>query len=142
MTMFYDAEKKEIVIYIVCGIFAAGINLSSFYVLDHWMHIHYLLATAIAWVCSTTFAFLTNKFLVFRAYDVTKQVLVREIITFLSSRGISGLIDLGGMYLLVSCLGLDHSLSKCMVLGLIVATNYLLSRYWVFRKGRGSDTRG
>lgn len=135
-------KRNEIAIYIICGIFAAGLNLGVFYALDHWMHIHYLLATAIAWACSTAFAFLTNKFLVFHAYDVTKQVLVREIITFLSSRGISGLIDLGGMYLLVSCLKLDHSLSKCMVLGLIVATNYLLSRFWVFKKGRESDTRG
>lgn len=134
-------SNKELFLYILCGIFAAILNLSAFYTLDHWMHIHYLLATAIAWACSTTFAFLTNKFLVFRAYDVTKRVLFREIITFLSSRGISGLIDLGGMYLLVSCLKLDHSLSKCMVLGLIVAANYLLSRFWVFKKGRESDTR-
>ncbi|WP_026760621.1 GtrA family protein [Selenomonas ruminantium] len=128
-------NKRELVIYIVCGAIAACLNLGVFYLLDHVLGVHYLLATSVAWLCSTTFAFMTNKFLVFRAYDLSRSVLAREIVTFLSSRGISGLMDLVGMYVLVSLLEVEHGLAKVVVLCMIVATNYILSKYWVFKKG-------
>lgn len=130
------AMRREIIVYIVCGVLAAILNLSTFYALDNIIGIHYLQATAIAWICSTTFAFLTNKFLVFRAYVLKKNVLIRELITFLSSRGISGAMDLAGMYVLVSFLDIRHDIAKITVLCMIVATNYILSKYWVFKKNR------
>ena len=126
--------RREIIVYIVCGTIAAVLNLSIFYFLDTIIQMHYLLATSIAWICSTAFAFMTNKFLVFRAYDLSRGVLAREIVTFMSSRGISGLMDLVGMYVFVSLLEVEHGLAKVVVLCMIVTTNYILSKYWVFKK--------
>ena len=127
--------QREILIYIACGVIAASLNLFMFYVLDNIVQMHYLKATAVAWMCSTTFAFFTNKFIVFHDYDITISILVREIFTFLSSRGISGFMDFAGMYILVSCLDIRHDIAKITVLCLIVITNYILSKYWVFKKG-------
>ncbi len=39
------------------------------------------------------------------------------------------------MYVLVSLLEVEHGLAKVIVLCMIVAANYILSKYWVFKKG-------
>ena len=128
-----NKKVREIGSYLIYGILAALLNLTVFWFLDSIIQINYIFATIIAWLCSTVFAFLTNKFIVFKSEDTTFRVIVKESGSFLCSRCISGAMDVLGMYLLVDKLAMDHTFSKLIVLFFIVVNNYVLSKYWVFK---------
>ena len=126
-------KAREIGSYLICGFLAAVLNLTVFWLLDSVIKFNYIFATIFAWLCSTTFAFLTNKFIVFKSENTTFRVILKESGSFLCSRCISGAMDVLGMYLLVDKLAMDHTISKLIVLVFIVVSNYVLSKYWVFK---------
>lgn len=134
-----NSKAKEILTYGVCGVLAAVLNLAVFAILADVICINYLISTVIAWVCSTSFAFYTNKFFVFQSRSLKMDVVLSEARNFLGSRCISGIIDVGGMYLLASVVGLHHDFAKVLVLIFIVINNYVLSKFWVFKQRRGFD---
>lgn len=125
---------RELSVYGVCGAMAAAINVAVFMLLADVVHIYYLLATIIAWCCSTAFAFCTNKFFVFRSRSLDRRTVLRESRNFLGSRCISGLMDVAGMYILADICGIHHDMAKIAVMLLIVINNYVLSKFWVFNK--------
>lgn len=129
-----NSKAKEMLTYGVCGAIAAVLNLAVFAVLADVICINYLISTVIAWGCSTSFAFYTNKFFVFRSRSLKVDVVFREARNFFGSRCISGIIDVGGMYILASVVGMHHDLAKVLVLIFIIINNYVLSKFWVFKK--------
>ncbi len=129
-----NEKIRELAIYGVCGAMAATLNLGVFALLADVAEIHYLLATALAWICSTCFAFVSNKFFVFKSMETGIKTFVREGVAFLGSRCISGVMDVAGMYLLVEMLHIGHDVAKIVVMVLIVLNNYILSKYVVFKR--------
>ena len=128
-----NKKIRELACYLICGCIAAVLNLTVFWFLDSIIKINYIFATLFAWLCSTTFAFLTNKFIVFKSDDTNFSVIIKESRNFIYSRFISGAMDVFGMYLLVEKLTMEHNISKLIVLLIIVTNNYILSKYWVFK---------
>ena len=79
------------------------------------------------------FAFFTNKVYVFRSRDFRRSVWLRELWEFFLARAATGIVDFAGMYVLISLLCQDEILSKVLLNLFVILTNYILSRYWIFR---------
>ena len=87
----------------------------------------------IAWIFSVIVAFLTNKPLVFRSYNWSKEVLYPEFLRFVICRLGTLLIESAIMLLLVDILRLNGNVTKLVVSILVVVGNFIASKYIVFR---------
>ncbi len=129
-----NSPLKEILLYGVFGAATTILNIGLFYLLANIFNLHYLLANAIAWIIAVSFSFLTNKYYVFDSKSFEKNVLLKETIEFFGSRGFSCSIDMGGMFLLVSILGIHKNYAKLIITLIVIIVNYILSKYWIFKK--------
>lgn len=99
-----------------------------------------LVAGVIAWVVAVTFSFAVNKWLVFCSENRSLRVLVREVLTFFSTRLLVGTLEIVLPPLIVMLgwdvplLGVDGLLSKCLITPILIALNYLCGKFLVFRK--------
>ena len=128
------AQIKELILYGICGALSTILDIGIFWFLANIVNIHYLVANAIAWVLAVIFSFLANKYYVFGSKSFKREVWVKEAAEFFGARGLACGIDMGGMYLLVSFLGVDKNYAKLMVTFVVIVINYILSKFWIFKK--------
>ena len=90
--------------------------------------------TAIAWVLSVAFAYLTNRRWVFRSQAKGAAAVLREAGSFVGARLISGVIDVGIMWVFADRLGFNDKLVKLASNVFVVIFNYIASKLIIFRK--------
>lgn len=127
-------QYREMIMYIIMGIFTTAVNISSFYILVEILDTDYKTATVIAWILSVLFAYITNKIYVFQQKTSDMRSLLRELAAFFSVRLLSLGIDLGMMILLVSQFHTNETLAKILDNVVIVVVNYIASKWLVFKK--------
>ncbi len=95
------------------------------------------LPVLLSWICSVTFAFVTNRLFVFQS-EAKKAGVVRECVTFFLSRVFTLAVDLVIMFLLVDLTGIENGLyefaAKVLSNVVVLVLNYVLSKVFVFRK--------
>ncbi len=94
----------------------------------------------LSWFVAVTFAFVTNKQWVFASKSWAFPLWLKEAGAFYAGRIFSGLVELGGLPLLM-WLGLDQTLfgidgfaAKIVVTVVVIILNYFLSKFIAFRK--------
>lgn len=139
----YRGQVREITLYIVFGVLTTLINVATYALLARVVGVDYLVSNAVAWIVSVLFAHVTNKFFVFRSMVLELRKALRELASFVGSRALTGLLDMGLMYLLVDVLDVNDLWSKVGVNALVVVLNYVLGKYYVFanRDGRTESSR-
>lgn len=124
---------KEKLLYLFFGVLTTLVNFSSYYILVKILNTHYLIGNGLAWGFSVCFAYITNRKYVFAVAKKSKQETFQEIISFFGFRVISGLIDMLLMFILVTMLSVNDTISKIAVNVLIVVLNYLFSKFIIFK---------
>lgn len=129
-------KYKELILYIIIGGFTTVISLVSYYIcvttiLNPESEIELQIANIISWICSVTFAYFTNRSIVFRSKQKSK---FKESIKFVTSRLITLLIDMFFMFLFVSVININDKISKIIVQFIILVLNYIFSKFLVFNK--------
>lgn len=105
--------------------------------------IEVFLANLISWVAAVSFAYITNKILVFRSYNWKPSYVLDELFLFITSRLATGLFEIIMVPLLVTIglnqalFGVEGSLSKIVVSIFVVVANYILSKLFVFNREEG-----
>ena len=89
-----------------------------------------MISNVLSFILSVLFAFITNKLFVFKSNK--KDKIIKELISFFSSRVFTFLIDMFMMYMFVSVLKLNDMISKIVVQIVVIILNYLLSKMVVF----------
>lgn len=126
-------QFKEQILYIVFGVLTTAINIIAFFVCSRLMNLGLIPSNVIAWILSVLFAFVTNKIYVFNSKNYNFSVVLRELIDFVISRGATGILDLGLMYLFVSVIGIEDMISKIVINIIVIILNYILSKLYVFK---------
>ena len=105
-------------------------------------HIHYTISIAIGGVVGAIINFSINKFWTFRSkaqpYELSlRKQLFRFILVVVNSI----VLKMSGTYLLTTFLKIDYKISR-IITDLIVSVifNYMLQRYWVFKRGNSDIT--
>lgn len=127
-------QLKELILYGICGALTTILDIGIFWFLANVINLHYLFANAVAWILAITFSFLTNKYLVFESRSFSREVWVKEAMEFFGARGLSCVIDMGGMFLMVSILGINKNYAKLIINVVVSIINYILSKFWIFKK--------
>lgn len=127
-------KHRELLAYLVFGVLTTLVNYLAFLLAAD--HMSTVAATWMAWVVSVIFAYLTNRAWVFRSGTGGAAALLREFLQFVGARLFSGILDVGVMYWLVDLCGLDKRIIKLASNVLVVVVNYILSKFWIFRKNQ------
>ena len=92
------------------------------------------ISTAVAWVLSVLFAYVTNRRWVFHSEAKGAKAIGKEFAAFLGARLGTGLLDMLIMYLCVDLLGWNDMVMKLASNVIVVILNYILSKFFIFKK--------
>lgn len=129
----YDKFKEQI-LYIVFGVLTTATNIVSFFICTRAFGLGVMTSNIIAWITSVLFAFVTNKIYVFNSRNYSIKFVLKELFDFTISRGATGALDMGLMYLFVSVIHMEDMISKIIINIIVIILNYVLSKLYVFRK--------
>ena len=82
-------KYKEPVLYVVFGVLTTVVSYASYWIFTDFLHIPYMVSTALSWVLSVTFAYVTNRkwvfvklvanvFVILANYILSKLVVFRK----------------------------------------------------------------
>jgi putative flippase GtrA len=126
--------NRETISYLIVGGLTTGLSWGLFVLILH-LNGGAVTANNIANAAAILFAFITNKIFVFRAVSWTGRALLREGVTFFSSRLFTHILETVALFILVDHLGLPGLYMKAATMVIIqVAGNYVLSKWVVFVK--------
>ena len=133
-----DRKKKGLVMYTVMGVSATIVNWCVYSILVPYTNIAF--ANALSWLITLVFAFVTNKIYVFDSRSWDKHIVIKEMISFTTARGITGFLEvflqpqLYAMGLNQSLFGVDGLVAKITVCLSLVIVNYFSTKLIVFRR--------
>lgn len=151
---------KEIIMYIIFGILTTVVSwgtyaifIATFPIKDTKLMV--FTSNLVSWICSVVFVFVTNKIWVFRSRSWEAKKVITEGVALISSRMLTGIIEVLGVPFLSSCgfdqiffsmakkVGIhwnffyvDGIYSKMAFAVIVVVLNYVFSKLFVFKEGK------
>ena len=123
-------KYKEIIMYLVFGVLTTVVNIVVYFLSAELLLINYLISNALAWFLSVLFAYITNRKYVFES---SSQNILKEAVSFFSSRLATGILDMVLMWLFVYFNVVNDVIAKVIVNVIVVVLNYVLSKLVVFK---------
>lgn len=125
--------NRETFLYLVFGVLTTVVDFLTYIILTN-VSVNYMYANVIAWTLAVIFAYITNKLFVFNSKSTKKEILIDEILSFISSRLFSLIFSLIFIYGMVTLLGTNDLTAKILSSVFVVIINYVLSKFYIFRK--------
>ena len=129
-------KYREIISYLIVGVLTTIVSYGVYYVLTISLlnpndKIELQIANIISWICAVAFAYFTNRKYVFKSKD---DNILKESSKFCLSRVFTLLLDMLTMFIMVSTLNINDRVSKLVSQVLITIGNYIISKFFVFKK--------
>ncbi|NLL44436.1 MAG: YfhO family protein [Mollicutes bacterium] len=131
-------KYEEIINYLIVGCLTTLVNFIIYVICTKLIGIDYLISSALAWIGAVTFAYIANKWFVFKCKREDKKSLIKEIYQFIKYRIISLSIDLGLMFIIVDLIKLNDLLAKIIVQIIVIIVNYVFNKLFVFKTSKES----
>lgn len=151
-------KYKEIITYVIFGVLTTVVSWGSYTVFVNLLSMKVFVGNLLSWVCAVAFAYITNKLWVFDSKSWKPAVIGKEIVTFVASRGVTGVIEIVFVPLLAATgfdnifyrllekmnisLGIlftDGIYSKVVLAVIVVILNYFFSKFIIFKKSKNAD---
>ena len=120
--------------YLVAGVATTVVNYVVYFIATRMLGLGVMAGTWTAWVVAVAFAYVVNKLFVFRSHCPSMGALVKEALSFFSARGVTMLLEVGGMVLFGTILRWNPWLVKIGLNVLVLVLNYVFSKLLVFQK--------
>ena len=124
----------DIISYLFFGVLTTLVNYFIYFPLYNWLQLSAPLCNLSAWIFAVAFAYLTNKPFVFKSRDWSKETVIPELTKFVGCRLGSGALETAIIWLTVDMLQWNGNLMKILISVLVVALNYVGSKWLVFAK--------
>ena len=121
--------ESSVIRYIFFGGCTTMVNLVSFFILRK-LKVELNIANIISIILAILFAYVVNSKYVFQDKCETLKDHVQPFCKFVSARLITMVIEVGGVWLLVSVMGLNDMIGK------FLTQNYVFSKFFVFTTGK------
>lgn len=138
-------KYKEIIMYLIMGGLTTAVNWVTYAILVKTFSTPVSLSNVVAWIVSVLFAYVTNKIFVFESYSWSPRFVIKELFLFISSRFVTGLLEMVGVPALVaygfdySILGIKGMLTKIIVSVIVVILNYVFSKLLIFKDDKKTE---
>ena len=127
-------QYKEIINYLVFGVLSTIVNFVSYYIFAKIIVIDEVISSGLAWFCSVTFAYITNKIFVFESKTTTVKEFFKEMVSFFLARVFSGaLCDVGTFAVMVKVFNINDIFAKIVTQVMVIILNYILSKFIIFK---------
>lgn len=148
--LFY--KYKEIILYIIAGGLTTLVNWIVYAACTNILPVRnteklILVSNTIAWIAAVLFAYIANKCWVFESKTSSMSELIKEFISFIGTRLLTGLMEIFGVPLLV-ILGLNQTifdiegfLAKILVSVIVTVLNYVFGKLFIFKKTKHSEKK-
>ena len=131
--------KKESIKYIIIGGCTTAVNFIFFALLYDILGLELNLSNIIAISVSIIFAFFANKRIVFSSRFESCKKTMKEFIGFIGGRLITMILEIVGVWVLVSILTFNEYLSKIFVNIIVLILNFVISKFFVFKNKSKGD---
>ena len=125
--------SPEVIRYVVMGVLATFVSMAS-YMAARFFGVNYQVSNVISWICAVTFAYVTNKFYVFQSRSTNFFIILKEMAGFYGARLATLALEMAVMWIMVELLWIHDLIAKCVGQILVMITNYLFSKFIVFKK--------
>lgn len=144
-------KYREIISYLFFGVLTTAVNYAVLGIFlrvfgvsgENKNDLLVVVANTIAWVAAVTFAFITNKLLVFRSKSKEKKTIARELTSFVAARLATYGVETGILYLGLRIhewadMRLDYDVwtwaIKVFTSIIVIVLNYVFSKFIIFKK--------
>lgn len=130
-------KYKEVINYLIFGVLTTVVSLAVYYIsvftfLNPENAIQLQIANILSWIAGVAFAYFTNRKYVFESKENNK---LKEAGKFVLARVITLIMDMIIMWLGVTVLHLNDKIIKLISQIVIIVSNYIFSKVFVFKKG-------
>ena len=127
-------KYKEVINYLIFGVLATVVSLGVYYILTNTVlnpknSIELQVANVVSWMAAVSFAYITNRKFVFESNNSIRE----EIVGFVGARLLTLVMDVIIMGIFVSVLHFDDKLIKVISQFVVIVSNYILSKLFVFK---------
>lgn len=130
-------QYRELVSYVFWGAATTLVNYGAYFLLTEGLRIHYLAGNCVAWAVSVLFAYFVNKLFVFQSRTWAWQVALRELWQMTASRLLTLGLETAILWIFVDMLHYGDTIVKLAASVVVVAANYVLSKFVIFKKKPG-----
>lgn len=123
---------KEVILYIVFGIFTTVVNLFSFYVMNSILKCNENIANFIAILLAVIFVYITNKDLVFHANANGLKAKIQQFCKFMLGRAFTMIVEFIGGFLLFD-LPIPNIVTKAGLTIIVIILNFFISKFFAFK---------
>lgn len=134
---FYK-KNKEILLYLFFGGLTFLVSISSYAVFNIRIGWNALTANIASWILAVAFAYVTNRIWVFTSSADSKRGIAREVVSFVSGRIVTLVIEELILLVFVTALEMNNILVKIIAQMVVIALNYVISKLVVFKSKGGN----
>ena len=127
-------KYKAPILYVIFGGITTVINIVTYWLCYDIISMNNDISNILAWIFSVLVAYITNKIWVFESVTRCFKALIYEMVSFVSCRIATGLIDLAIMHIAVVMLHLPGVPFKVIANIIVIILNYVASKLFIFRK--------
>lgn len=134
ITQLYQ-KYREGILYIFFGGCTTLVNLGSYYLLRALTDWNYNIENTISVALAILFAYFVNARFVFRSTAHTPREKLAEFARFVMARLSTMVLEVGGVFVMVELLRMRDTWAKLIIQFVVLALNYLFSKFLIFKKG-------
>jgi len=123
-------KYKEITLYLIFGVLTTAVNWIIFQICLEIFLVNWSIANVIAWVGAVTFAYATNKKIVFES---SNPQIIKEFALFVQFRLVSLVLEMLIMFVLIEMISVLPLVSKIITSVAVVIANYFFSKVVIFK---------
>lgn len=129
-------KYEEILVYLVVGVINTIVSWAAWFacaytILDAQVVWQNVVLSVISWVVGVVAGYFMNRIFVFKSHEPN---MMREFLQFSGGRVATWVLDAVMMVLMVNLLDINEAFSKIFVSGLVMVGNYVISKFFVFKK--------
>lgn len=130
--------ESSVIRYIFFGGCTTMVNLVSFFILRK-LKVELNIANIISIILAILFAYVVNSRYVFQDKCETLKDHVQPFCKFVSARLVTMVIEVGGVWLLVSVIGLNDMIGKFLTQFIVLILNYVFSKFLCLQQGNQNN---
>ena len=125
---------QEGIDYLFWGGVAFVLSMVLFYIFANMMMIEEQIANVITWIICVIFTYLTNRTFVFKSKTTGVKAITKEFTEFTSARLATLVLENVVLFICIDLLLWHNMIAKLLGQFLVIVSNYVLSKLWIFKK--------
>lgn len=130
---------RETILYVIFGVLTTLINIGISTILVKVFQVEGNIASTIGIIISILFAYFTNRKMVFNSTAETAKEKWIEFFKFILGRSFTMILEMAGVFLLYTVLGVEYVITKITITVIVVILNFFISKFFAFKNKKNES---